>query len=260
MQHLALGKDTFYIKSRLIAHAPTVVFIHALGADQRIFDAVASGLADENVGSLRYDLRGHGLSDLGAPPTHIDDHVNDLAALLDAADIGQATLCGVSVGGMIALGLWRRRPDLVENLILSSTGAKIGATEAWNQRIAAVREGGTAAVAESVLQRWFSAEEYARGGGNVALCRNMLLHARDAGYIATCVALRDSDLTEVARTVDVPCLCIAGDVDSSTPPALVRELHESIPGSKFTLLHGAGHLPPLQRADAFTQEIQDFLG
>jgi len=237
MQHLALGADTFYIKSHLIAEAPTVVFIHALGAD----------------------LRGHGLSDLGRAPKHIDDHAADLAALLDAVGVRRATICGVSVGGMIALGLWRRRPDLVERLMLCCTGAKIGTTEAWNQRIATVQQGGPAAVAEAVLQRWFSAEEYQRGVGKVALCRNMLSKGSTAGYVATCVALRDSDLNEAARAVNVPCLCVAGEHDGSTPPEFVRGLHESIPRSRFTILSGAGHLPPLQQSMAFTREILRFI-
>jgi 3-oxoadipate enol-lactonase len=259
MQFLSVGGDTFHIKSHLIADSPTVIFIHALGADLRIFDAVVRELADENVGSLRYDLRGHGLSDLGRAPRHIDDHAADLAALIDATGVKKATICGVSVGGMIALALWRRRPELVERLALCCTGAKIGTTEAWNQRIAAVRQGGPAAVAEAVLQRWFSPEEYQRGGGKVALCRNMLSHGSAAGYVATCVALRDSDLTEVAAAVDVPCLCIAGEFDGSTPPELVRGLHESLAKSRFAILPGAGHVPPLQQPEALTREILDFV-
>jgi len=259
MQFLTLGGDTFHIKSHLIADAPVVIFIHALGADLRIFDAVSRALVDENVGNLRYDLRGHGLSDLGRPPRHIDDHADDLAALMDAAGVTRATICGVSVGGMIALGLWRRRPDLVERLVLCCTGARIGTTEAWNQRIASVNQGGTAVVAEAVLQRWFSAEDYSRGGGMVALCRNMLSGSSAAGYAATCVALRDSDLTEAAKAVDVPCLCVAGEFDGSTPPDFVRSLHERVAGSRFTIVPGAGHLPPLQRPEAFARVLMEFI-
>ena len=88
MRFLTLGGDTFHIKSHLIADAPVVIFIHALGADLRIFDAVSRALVDENVGNLRYDLRGHGLSDLGQAPRHIDDHAADLAALMDVGVIG----------------------------------------------------------------------------------------------------------------------------------------------------------------------------
>jgi len=259
MQFLTLGGDTFHIKSHLIAEAPTVIFIHALGADLRIFDAVTRTLADENIGSLRYDLRGQGLSDLGTPPAHIDDHAADVAALMDATGVTRATICGVSVGGMIALALWRGRPDLVGRLMLCCTGARIGTAESWTQRIQAVQQGGTASVAEAVLQRWFPREEYLRGGGRVALCRNMLSNGSAEGYAATCAALRESDLTGAAKTVDVPCLCVAGEHDGSTPPDFVRGLHALIPESRFTVIAGAGHLPPLQRPEAFSRELMGFL-
>jgi len=258
MRFLTLGDETFHVEADL-AGASTVVFIHALGADLRIFDECAALLARQNIGCFRYDLRGHGLSDLGRPPAHIDDHSADLAALMDAAGVTKATICGVSVGGMVALGLWPRRPDLVERLALCCTGAKIGTAEAWNQRIAAICEGGTASVAEAVLQRWFSPEQYRLGGGKVALCRNMLANGSAPGYAATCVALRDSDLTEVAATVDVPCLCVAGEFDGSTPPEFVRDLHASLAGSQFTVIPGAGHLPPFQQPEAFARELLGFL-
>ena len=260
MRYLTLGDDTFHCEADLIAGTPTVVFIHALGADLRIFDECASALSRQKIGCMHYDLRGHGLTDLGRPPRVIDDHAGDLAALMDAAGVARATICGVSVGGMIALGLWRRRPDLVERLMLCCTGAKIGTAETWNLRIAAIEQGGTAAVAEAVLQRWFAAEDYRRGGGNIALCRNMLVNGSAAGYAATCVALRDSDLSVVAVTVDVPCHCVAGEFDGSTPPDFVRGLHASIPGSRFTVISGAGRLPPLQQPAAFSLELLAFLG
>ena len=71
-------------------------------------------------------------------------------------------------------GARRRHPECVENLVLCCTGAKIGTDESWNQRIAAIERGGLGAVAEGVLQRWFPPHDYAKGGGAVALCRNML--------------------------------------------------------------------------------------
>ena len=162
------------------------------------------GGAARGLRRLRYDLRGHGLSDLGKAPELIDDHARDLAALMDAMGVERAPICGVSVGGAIALGLYRRLPHRATRLILNNTGAKIGTAESWNARIAAVETGGVEAVAEAVLQRWFPAAEYRQGGGAVALCRNMLSRTPSAGYIATCVALRDSDMTEAARRSRFP--------------------------------------------------------
>jgi 3-oxoadipate enol-lactonase len=210
-------------------------------------------------GALRYDLRGHGLSDLGTPPKLIADHVADLAGVMDALGVGRAAVCGVSVGGVIALGLAEAHPGRVEKLVLSNTGAKIGTPETWNPRIAAVEQGGVAAVAEGVLERWFPAALREAGDPCVALARNMLTRTAAAGYVATCVALRDSDLTAAARGVRVPALCVAGSLDGSTPPALVQSLAALVPGAQYFEIEGAGHLPCLQTPRELAERLLAFL-
>jgi len=259
MQFVRVGDATLHVELRAAPGRPTIVFVNSLGSDLRIWDGVVETLAGQEIGALRYDLRGHGLSDLGTPPKLIDDHVEDLIAVMDHFGVERAPICGISVGGVIALGLAHRRPEKVESLILCCTGAKIGTTESWNERIAAVDKGGVGAVTESVLQRWFPPDSYREGGGALALARNMLSRTPAAGYVATCVALRDSDLTEAARAVSVPALCVAGEFDGSTPPALVRALKALVPGAQYREIAGAGHLPCLQRPDELAGLILDFL-
>ncbi len=260
MRHVRIGDAVLHVELRPARGRPTIVYINSLGSDFRIWDEVVEALQSEGFGALRYDFRGHGLSDLGAAPKLIDDHARDLAALMDAMGVARAPICGVSVGGAIALGLSRRFPEKVAQLILNNTGAKMGTVESWNARIAQVTNGGVAAIAEAVLQRWFSPADYAEGGGKVALCRNMLSRTPVAGYIATCVALRDSDMTEAAKAAAVPTLCVGGEFDGSTPPELVRKLASLAPGARYVEIPGAGHLPCVQRPDALAREILAFLG
>ena len=107
------------------AAAPLVVFANSLGTDLRIWDAVLDRLGD-SVQSICYDKRGHGLSDAPPAPYTLDNHIDDLAGLLDHLRVQRAILCGVSVGGMIALGLAARRPVITRGLILCDTAHKIG--------------------------------------------------------------------------------------------------------------------------------------
>jgi 3-oxoadipate enol-lactonase len=260
MRFLTLGRDTFHVEADLIEGAPTVVCIHPLGAGLSVFDEVAARLAAAGVGCLRYDLRGHGFSDLGEAPRTADDHAADLANLMELAGVTRATICGVSVGGLVAQALYRARPDLVDRLLLACTGAKIGTAESWNQRMEAARGQGVGSIAESILQRWFSPSDYANGGGLVALCRNMLRSTSGEAYAATCAVLRDSDLTEALSAISAPTLCVAGEFDASTPPDFVRGMHERISGSKFLLLEGAGHVAPLQAPQAFADALLGFMG
>ena len=121
--------------------APLLVFSNSLGTDFRIWRDVIVRFVGE-CAILVYDKRGHGLSDTGDAPYSIDDHVADLAALLDHLGRKEAIVCGLSVGGLIAQGLAVSRPDLVQALILCDTAHKIGTDEKWNQRIDAIHESG----------------------------------------------------------------------------------------------------------------------
>ena len=259
MRFAQIRDATLQVDVRLFADRPTVVFVNSLGSDLRIWDDVVEALAKARIGAVRYDLRGHGLSDLGTPPSRMEAHIDDLAALMDHLAIQRATICGISVGGMIALGLSHRRPEKVAALILCCTGAIIGTAETWNARIAAVEQGGVASIAETVLQRWFSPAAYGEGGGLLAIARNMLARTPAAGYAATCIALRDADLTQSAQAVRVPTLCIAGEYDGSTPPELVRTLSGLIPGSQFRLIANAGHLPCIERPEELAGLMLSFL-
>jgi 3-oxoadipate enol-lactonase len=236
-----------------------VVYANSLGSDLRIWDGVVETLGRHGYGALRYDLRGHGLSDLGVPPPIIAGHSADLAAVMDAFGVARATVCGVSVGGVIALGLSALHPERVERLILCCTGAKIGTDESWNARIAAVRQGGVASIAESVLQRWFPAHAYGENGPLLALSRNMLARTPADGYVAICEALRDSDLTEAAKAVRVPTLVIAGAHDGFTPPEFVRAFSALVPGARFETIAEAGHLPCLQTPEELAERMLAFM-
>ncbi len=238
------------------ADGPLVVFANSLGTDLRIWDAVIENLGGR-VRSLCYDMRGHGLSDAPPAPYTLDDHINDLAGLLDKLHIRRAVLCGISVGGMVALGLAARRPDLVRALVLCDTAHKIGPDALWNERIEQIRRHGLESIADAVLERWFS-KSYDRAGA-VAGWRNMLVRTPMAGYIGTCAALRDADLTAAAESLQLPVLCLCGSEDGATPPDLVRSMGALIAGSRFQLVKGAGHLPCIEAPEALAAAVDTFM-
>ncbi len=192
---------------------PVLVFANSLGTDFRIWRDVIVRLAGD-FAIVLYDKRGHGLSDIGPTPYAIEDHANDLAGLLDMLSVKQAIICGLSVGGLIAQSLYQRRPDLVRALVLCDTAHKIGTAETWAARIAAVEERGIEAIADSVLERWFTPAF--RRPENIAYAgyRNMLVRQPVTGYVATCAAIRDADYTEAAARIAVPTLCVVGDQDA----------------------------------------------
>ena len=258
MDFRALNGVVLHVQDLGPADRPALVFANSLGTDFRIWDDVVARLADR-FRIVLYDKRGHGLSDLGAPPYAMADHVDDLCGLIDHAGASEVVVCGLSVGGLIAQGLFARRPGMVKALILSDTAHKIGTAETWNQRIATVREEGLGAIADGVLKLWFTPHFHAERASELAGCRNMLVRQPVEGYAGTCAAIRDTDHTELVKRIDVPTLCLAGDQDGSTPPALVRSMAELIPGAEFAVIEGAGHIPCIEKPEAMVALIRDFL-
>jgi len=238
--------------------APLVVFANSLGMDLRIWNGVLNRLGGR-IQSICYDKRGHGLSDAPPAPYTLDNHIDDLVGLLDHLHIKQAIFCGVSVGGMIVLGLAARRPGMVRGLILCDTAHKIGSNEMWNQRIEQIREYGIERVADSILELWFSKSFRQTVPEAVAGWRNMLVRTPIEGYIGTCAALRDADLTAAAKSLKLPVDCFCGSEDVATPPDLVQSMSALITESSFQIVDGAGHLPCIEAADYLASAISAFI-
>ncbi|MFZ2103139.1 MAG: 3-oxoadipate enol-lactonase [Oricola sp.] len=240
------------------AGKPTIVFANALGTDFRIWRDVIVRLAGD-FSILTYDKRGHGLSDIGEAPYSMEDHVSDLEALLDHLRLKDAIVCGLSVGGVIAQGLYTRRKDLVRALILCDTAPKIGDDASWNARIETVEKDGIGALADGILEKWFTL--YFRRAGNPELAgyRNMLTRSPVAGYTGTCAALRDCDYTSEAKQIGVPALCVVGDQDGSTPPELVLAMAKIIPGARHEMIADAGHIPCVEQPEALVAVMRAFI-
>jgi 3-oxoadipate enol-lactonase len=235
-----------------------VVFINSLGSDLRIWDDVVSRL---ECSSLRYDKRGHGLSDAPTGPYSIQDHANDLHGLLEHLKIGRAVIVGISVGGQIALEFASRFPEHIAGAVFCDTGMKIGTAELWNSRIEAVRDHGLEQISGSVMQRWFGAAFRRDQAATVRGYQNMLERQPAVGYMATCEALRESDLHQAAQKVRdarAKTLVICGKDDQSTPVALSQELAQTLE-TTLELIDHAGHLPCIERPEAFAETLNKFL-
>jgi 3-oxoadipate enol-lactonase len=239
--------------------APPLVLVHSAGTDHRMWDRNVPAL-DGRFRLIRYDLRGHGRSDVPPPPYRLDDLGRDLVGVLDALDVTTSHVVGASLGGMIALWLAARHPERVDRAAFAGTAARIGTAEGWQQRADAVRLGGTDAVVELVMRRYFS-DGFRRDHADVVARFADVLRRQPAdGYMGTCLALRDADLRGEIGRVRAPSLVIVGTEDVSTPPSDAERLRASIPGARGAVLDGAGHLCTVERPDTFREIAQHLMG
>jgi 3-oxoadipate enol-lactonase len=237
---------------------PVLIFINSLGSDLRIWQEVAPAFAERFLVIL-YDKRGHGLSDAPSAPYSIDDHTDDLIALLDHLGIDKASLVGLSVGGMIAQRMAVRAPGRVQSITLCCTAAKIGTAELWADRIGAVEQDGIEPIANAILQRWFTPLFHETRPDELAGWHNMLVRTPAHGYAGTCAAIRDADLRPDAGRIEAPTLCVAGDQDGSTPAEVVKGTADLIPGARFALIEGAGHIPCVEKPAELSGLIKQHL-
>ncbi len=236
---------------------PALVFANSLGTDLRIWDAVVGGLCP-HFQLVLYDKRGHGLSDAPEPPYTAGDLAGDVVGLLDYLKIDQAVVCGISVGGIIAQAMALNHSRRVRSLILCDTGARIGTLDSWRQRIETVRAGGLQSLVTMTMERWFSNGFRERSAADVRGYANMLLATNVEGYIGTCCALRDADFRSALSRLVQPALVLVGAEDIATPPELGRELAGLIPGARFSMIDGAGHLPCIEQPQAVIEHMMRF--
>ena len=233
-----------------------VVFANSLGTDYRLWDAVLP-LLPAGLRFIRYDKRGHGLSECPRPPYSMGALVTDLERLLDHLELRDVVLVGCSIGGMIAQGLAVKRLDQVRAMVLSNTGAKIGTQAMWADRIAAVEAGGIEALADTILERWFS--DAFRATPELKAWRAMLTRQPRDGYLGCSAAIAGTDFYTTTASLGLPTLGIAGSEDGSTPPDLVRETTALVKGSRFELIRGAGHLPMVEAPERYAEILASFL-
>ena len=233
-----------------------VVFASSLGTDLRLWDAVLPHLPS-GLRLIRYDKRGHGLTDCPPGPYSMGSLIKDAEALLDHLQVKDCIFVGLSIGGIIAQGLAAKRMDQVSAMVISNTAAKIGTREMWDDRIAAVKAGGVEALADPMLERWFSKKF--RETPELALWRNMLIRQPAEGYTGCCAAIAGTDFYTPTASLTLPTLAIAGTEDGSTPPDLVRETADLIKGSRFEMIRGAGHLPCVEQPECYAGLLTQFL-
>jgi len=243
------------------AGAPVVTLSHALGATLALWDATAAALIPR-FRVLRYDVRGHGGSDVPPGPYTLPQLADDVAALLRAQGIARTHFVGMSMGGLIGMTFALRHPALTQSLTLCDTTACYGPAMApmWEDRIRVAETAGmTDALIERTMEIWFSPEFLEKGKAVVDRVRAMLRGTNPRGYAAAIRAIGFVDLRQAIQAIRCPTLVVVGEQDGGTSPAMASVIASAIPGARLEVLEGARHAAVVERADDFNHLLGDFV-
>ena len=207
---------------------------------------------------IRYDRRGHGKSQVPPGPYSMERFGRDVLAILDDLNIEKTHWCGLSMGGMVGQWLGANAPERFGKIILSNTACHYPDPTNWQNRIKAVKEGGIAAVADTVIAGWLTADFREREPQVAANMKAMLLATPVEGYLACCEALSTLDQRELLPKIKSPTLVIAGRHDMATPVSAGEFIRSRIPGASMTLLDAA-HISNVEQPHAFTEAVVGFL-
>lgn len=240
--------------------APALILSNSLGTTLEMWDPQVSPFS-HNHRLIRYDTRGHGGSPVTAGPYSFDDLGRDALAVLDALDIDEALFCGISMGGHTGLWLGIHAGSRFRAIAVCNSAAKIGAQQAWNDRAAAVRQGGAVtmqSLADSAPGRWFT-ESFAQANpALVERAQGWLAGIPPEGYAACCDALATSDLRGGLGAIATPTLLLAGLSDPVTTVADAQAMQAAIPEARLATVP-ASHLSNLEAPRAFDEAILEFM-
>ncbi|MCK6456498.1 MAG: alpha/beta fold hydrolase [Phycisphaerae bacterium] len=236
-----------------------VLFIHGFPLTGAMWHPTVERIADR-WRCIVPDLRGHGRSS-SSETVSIARFAEDLAALLDRLrEWRPVVLVGLSLGGIIAFEFYRRYRDRVRALVLCNTRANPESPEGVERRetlAGAVRKTGSRAAADAMIEQLFAP---AASAGLRATWHRIMCEQSPVGVAATAMALAGRpDSYPTLPRIDCPTLVVAGEEDAITPPATLDEIHRGVRGSRLVVIPQAGHMPPVERPDAFASVLRRFL-
>lgn len=229
---------------------PTALLLHAFPLDARMWDDLASVLDEAGYPVVAPDLPGDE-PELGfaAWARRVLDLVN-----------GACVPIGCSMGGYLAFELWRQEPERIAALVLADTRATPDTPEqriARDDSIRVLGEAGHEPFWDDLAPKIFSGSA---DPAFVERAREIAFEQPLTALVTAQETIRDrADSRPTLPTIDVPVLVLVGEEDRLTPPADAEAMVAALPDARFSRIAGAGHLAPLEQANAVAAEIRDFL-
>ena len=243
-------------------NAPVIILIHGFPLNKSMWNKQVEALI-ETYRVIAYDVRGHGNSTSGTDDFTIELFVTDLIRLMDALKIEKAMLCGLSMGGYIALSAVENFPKRFGALILCDTNCVADTPEAKGKRmmsIESIQKNGLEQYANESLANLFAPESFVTNKEKIALVKEMIKGTSVQSLSNTLIALsKRKETCAGLATIHIPVLIIVGKEDKITPPEAALLMQKKIKGSKLNIIEHAGHLSNIENSYEFNSQLRKFI-
>ena len=234
--------------------ARPIVFLHGVGSDKSVWHPQL-GHFGASRRAIAFDYPGYGDSDPAPERTTRDDYASAILSAMRELEVDRAHICGLSLGGVVAIAMHHATPKRCTSLILADTFAVHPDGRAIYERsLAGSRD--LAAMAEARVDALLAQPADAKIRGEVV---GTMSRIDPAAYRIGAEAVWLADQSNRAGAIRVPTLVVVGDQDSITPVELSNELADLIPGARTRVLAGAGHLTNLEKPADFNRAVENFI-
>lgn len=235
--------------------APVVIMCNSLGSSSAIWDSQVEFLS-QKMRVVTLEQRGHGGTQPPcAGPYTIADLGSEVLSVINAVGEERVSICGLSLGGMVAMWIAANHPQRVSSLVLACTSAYFPNGDSWLDRAEIVRSEGTLSLLEVLLGRWFT-PGFLVGHPEIRdLASQMLGSVDDEGYAGCCEAIGEMDQRASLSQITARTLVIAGEFDPVTPPRMAMDLKEAISGAAMVVIRNAAHLANLEQPELFNSAL-----
>jgi pimeloyl-ACP methyl ester carboxylesterase len=236
-----------------------VLLLHPVGLDHTFLQPLSERMS-RTCRVMCMDLRGHGRSPVTPLASGMEAFAEDVHETLIQQRFAPCAVVGFSFGGTVAQTLALLHPADIDALVPCACP---GSLAVENRSVAEKRgsdaeRGGMGEVVEATLDRWFTPAF--RAAKKDAAARERLLTDDPRGWAQGWRAIARIDNLPRLQGVRVPTLCIAGELDKSSPPHVVEAIAKAIPGAEFRVIPGAPHMLFIEQPDAVARELLAFLG
>jgi len=240
----------------------TIVFIHGFPFDKRMWEQQLA-IFRNHFRVIAYDVRGHGNTSANSNEFSIPQFTRDLGAFLNQLEIEKIIICGLSMGGYIALHAIESFPNKINGLILSDTQCAADTEEARAKRIKAIeliRNNGLEQYASDSVKNLFAPASLENQKDKVDFIKTTILKTAPDNICKTLLALANrKEKCSILEKIKIPVLILVGEEDKVTPIAAATKMHESIKESTLHSIKNAGHLSNLENPEEFNSHLKDFL-